>query len=187
MLLLSLRRFKHRRCNNDVSDRVIVTVCCWLTTPPSLHNPRLLPYLHPNTIPTSHPTHAHNTRARTHNLRQTVAPPNYTPCCHSIARSAWLSAAAASTAGSASCMLRDLPLLLLDLLRLLPFLLLLLPPCSHQPVSGSWQATTSHKCAAPSPLTAHISSHTGSISITQAAGSTHRQQAAYHTQAAGSM
>jgi hypothetical protein len=54
-------------------------------------------------------------------------------------------------------MLRDLPLLLFDLFRLLPFLLLLLPPCSHQPASGSWQATTSHKCAAPSPLTACIS------------------------------
>ena len=66
MLLLSLRRFKHRRCNNDVSDRVIVTVCCWLTTPPSLHNPRLLPYLHPNTIPTSPPnTRPQHTRQNT--------------------------------------------------------------------------------------------------------------------------
>lgn len=79
-------------------------------------------------------------------------------------------------------MLRDLPLLLLDLLRLLPFLLLLLPPCSHQPASGSWQATTSHKCVVPSPLTAHIPSHTGSRQHT-----VHMQQAAHHTQAAGSI
>ena len=71
---------------------------------------------------------------------------------HSITRSA--AAASPSTAATVavSCTLRDLPLLLPDLLKLLPFLLP--TPCSHQPASGSWQATTSHKWVAPSPLTA---------------------------------